>query len=122
MMQKSLHQCARLKTLHLGSWHRILEKECGCPHMLVNNDSSSEELIDCDTKCRRCDSSMQPMMQSVLRNGLTMFLVEVFEDKYNCKVTPTQLSKQLFEIKKMMEKLSVTDLYLRKRNHCKSLK
>ena len=97
MMQKSLYQCARFMTLNPRCWHMLLEKECRRPQTLVRNDSSSEELIDCDRKCPRCDGSMKLMIQLVLRNGLTMLLVKAFGDKCNGKVAPMQFSKQLFE-------------------------
>ena len=97
MMQKSLHRCAQLMTLNIGCWHEHLENECGCPQDIVRNELNDEVVIGCDGKCPRCDGSMQMMMQPVLRNGFTMFLIDAFGDNYNGKVTPIMLSRQLFE-------------------------
>ena len=98
LVQRNLIKCARLMTLSLGCWYRLLENECGHAYLSqasIGNNSNDDESIDCNGNCPRCDGSMEDAMQLVLRNGLIMFLVEAFGDKYNGKVTPLELSKQL---------------------------
>ena len=98
LMQRNLIKCTRLMTLSLGCWHRLLENECGCPYLSqasIRNNSNDDESIDCNGHIPRCDGSMEDAMQLVLRNSLIMFLVIAFRDKYNGRVTPLELSKQL---------------------------
>ena len=103
MMQKSLHRCAQLMTLNIGCWHELLENECGCPQVLMRNEFTYQDIIGCNGKCPRCDGSMQIMIQPVLRNGLTMFLIDAFGDNYSGKVTPIQLPRQLFQFENVGE-------------------
>jgi hypothetical protein len=90
-------------TLNIGCWHEHLENKCGCPQDILRNELSDEVDTGCNGKCPRCDGSMQMMVQPVLRNGLTMFLIDAFGDNYNGKVTPIMLSRQLFEFENVGE-------------------
>ena len=62
---------------------------------------------------QRCDSSMKLITWLVLQNGLIMFLVEAFRDKYRDKVTPIKLGNNWMN-SKTFEKMFIIGQYLRK--------
>ena len=76
----------------MGCWHVYLEHACGNPWYTTMNNMVYDP---CVIACPSCDGSMKRSIRSICKEGIKLFLVDIFVRNFQGRLTAFEVAKKI---------------------------